>query len=391
MTHNPNNFQVYVRDPNGNRQGQLDDFVDLEIIPAFCDVGTWTCKFSAQSRMASYLMTPNWGLTVVRNGNVLMSGPTDVRTYTVDLTTNQIELSGFSDEVWIKNRNVHPCYMETDPPYTTQAYDAQTGVASTVFIHYVNVNLGPGAIPARQMPNLVMAGDAGIGSTVIGNGRWDNLLTFLQTLQQSSGGVGFKIVQENGGFTFYTYQTVDRSGWIKFSTALGNLAKFEYDSTRPTGNYFFCGGDGDGTARTIQESWDGDSVNTWGRIEGDFVSSSGTTNSTVLDQAGTNALSTGSEQASLNITPMESETMLYGEDYFLGDLVTVQLAQPVWTPSGISGQVVAPLQKVDIHLASDGTPVSVTPMLGSSTKANILKLFREFRFVKARLNNLERY
>jgi hypothetical protein len=382
-------WHVYTRDSSWLRQGEVDDFTDLQIIPAFCDVGTWTLTCSALSRQASNLLEPGWGIIVIRDDVTLFSGPADNRTYTVDAATNQIVVSGVSDDIWLKRRLVSPSPTESVPPYVGQAYDVRTGVASTIIQQYVNVNAGPGAITPRQIHGLTMAADPVVGTSVTGNGRWDELLAFIQTLALASG-IGFRVIQVGAGLQFQTFAPTNRSSSVKFSIALGNLIKFEYTATAPTGNYVYVGGDGDGTARAIQELADSVSIATWGRIEAPFVSSTGTTNSTVMSQAATSALSQTADQASLNLTPTETATCRYGVHYFLGDTVTIQLAQPIPTPYGVAGQIVDQIQKVDIHLTPGG-PTTVTPLVASAPKQTILNLFREFRYIKRRLNNLERH
>lgn len=385
-----NEWHVYARDQAGVRQGEIDDYLDLEMIPAFCDVGVWTMSLNADAQMAANLMQPGWGIVAVRDGVAIFSGPTDARTFTVDANTNQIELSGFDDNIWLKNRNVSPVPSTMGPSYAAQQSDNRSGVASTIIQQYVNVNLGPGAVTTRRLSGLTLAADPAVGSTVSGVGRWDNLLVFIQTLA-TSGNVGFRITQVGNGLVFSTSAPVDRSASVKFSIELGNLSKFEYSASRPTSNHVFVGGDGDSTSRTILELNDGQSVATWGRIEGDFVSASDTTDTVAMTQSANDALSAGSEQDSLNVTPIDTPNCMYGIHYGLGDIATVQLSKPIRTPYGLAGQVVATVQSVDIHLMEGGGGAVTTPNLGSSPKREIAGLFRSFRDIRKRLNNLERH
>jgi hypothetical protein len=380
-----NDWHVYSRDPNGVRQGEIDDFLDLELIPTYCDVGTWSMSLNANALQADNMMLPGWGIVVVRDGLTLFSGPSRVRTSTVNAQTNQIELSGVDDNVWLKGRVVSP--VPAGPPYTSQAYDVRTGVASTVIQAYVNANAGPGAVAQRRVPNLTMGTDPAAGSSVTGNGRWDNLLVFIQTLAVS-GGIGFKIVQSSNSLVFTTFAPSVTA--IPFSIDLGNMSGYEYTDTAPSADYVYVGGDGDGTARPIQEQSDGTAVATWGRIEGDFISSSGTTNSVVMNQAGNDALVSGSEQTSLNMSLIDTPTCRYGIEYHLGDVAKAQLSSPIRTPYGMAGQIISPIQSVTISL-QPGAGAKVTPVLASAAKRDVISLFRDFRLIKKRLNNLERH
>jgi hypothetical protein len=381
-------WKIYVRDKAFNRIGEVDEYEEATLTPAYCDVGTWSITVDRRSSQAVNLTRPGNGIVAVRNGVTVVSGQYTHQLHTVDMDRNHVQISGVSDEAWLRRRNVSPSPTESVPPYTVQAYDVRTGTASTVLAAYVNANLGPGAITPRRKAGLTIGTDPVIGSSVSGNGRWDNLLTFLQAIA-TSGGIGFRVVQVGNGIQFQTYQPTDRTGTVKFSIDLGNLSGFEYESTAPEANYVFVGGGGTGTARVIAERTDSASIATWDRIEGDFVDRRDTSDQTVLAQAGTDALTQRGEQASLTITPTETPASMYGVHYSLGDKVTVLLRGPSASPYSQTGQIQDILRRVEIKLTKDG-PQTVRPNIGTASRSDLIKMIREMRSVKTRLNNLER-
>lgn len=381
-------WKIFVKDRGNNYIGQLDDYDSATFAPQFCDVGTWSVEMSRSSPMVPYLITPGYGIVATRDGHTVFSGlqrtPHHVRTADQDHVT----ISGDSDDAWLLSRLVSPSPADSGPPYTLQVSDVRTGIASTVINQYVDVNLGPGAVAGRRKTDLTIGADPVIGATVRGEARWDsNLLAFLQPLALT-GGVGFRIAQVGTGLVFQVYQPTDRSATVQFSVGLGNLKGFEYESKAPTANYVYVGASGTGTARIIQEFSDSDSISTWGRWEGNLVNQGGTTDPTSIAQSGTDALAQGAEQASLSITPLETETLRYGIDYFLGDTVTVQLDGPAVTPYGESGQIVDTLRKVEITLTPDGQ--TVTPSVGTGNAQDVARIFRRLAAYDRRLNNLER-
>lgn len=382
-------WAIYVRDPLGNRQGEVDEYSEAILNPVYNDVGTWSLVLDRRTAQAANLTQPGWGIVVVRGGTTLLSGPATHRQHTVDMDNNRVQVSGVTDDVWLKRRLVSPSPAESVPPYAAQAYDVRTGVASTVLSQYVDVNAGPAAIGPRQVPTLTIAIDPVVGATVSGNGRWDtSLLEFLQPLAVS-GGVGFRVVQVGTGLEFQVFAPNDRTGAVKFSVDLGNLAGFDYESTAPEANYVYVGAAGEGTTRVIQEFPDSEAIAAWGRIEGQFVDQRGTTDPTQITQAGTDALTQGSEQAALTITPIETPDLMYATHYFLGDKVTVQLEGPAATPYAESGQIQDILRSVLIKLTVDG-PQTVTPTIGTAARGDVSRLFRAFRDMRRRVNNLER-
>lgn len=380
-------WKLYTRDANLQRQGEIDDFTECQLKPVFNDVGTWSLTIDRRSSQAVGLTTPGWGIVAVRGGTTILSGPGRTRRHMVDGDKNQVTISGFTDDVWLHRRRVSPSPTESSPPYTTSAYDVRTGQASTVLRQYADVNAGPGAVSTRRVTNLVIGSDPLVGSTVTGNGRWDNLLTLLQGLAVN-GAVGFRVIHVGDTIEFQVYQPTDRTTTVKFSLGLANLEGFEYESEAPEANYIYVGGQGEGTARAILERPDSSSIATWGRIEGDFVDRRDTTDTKVLAQAGDEALAEGQEKATLSVTPIETPTSRYGEHYSLGDKVTVQLEGPARTPYAESGQIQDVLRSVEINLTPDGQVVK--PAIGTPPRTDVFRLFRAFRQLKADVSLLKR-
>jgi hypothetical protein len=381
-------WNLYSRNPDGTRQGEIDDWTAGKFTPLWCDVGSWSLTLNANSPQVAYMAQPGAGVILCRDDTPLVSGVVTDMERVQNKDENTITFSGFTDEVWLKRRNVVPSPSESSG-YTVQASDDRTGVCSTVLAQYVNVNAGPGAIAPRQVPGLTIGTDLGIGANVSGSGRWQtNLLTFMQPLAVS-GGIGFRIVQVGNNLEFQTYLPTDRSKTVKFSKALGNLAGVQYSITAPDGNYVYVGGSGTGTSRVIKEYSDADSIAAgWGRIEGEFVDRNDTADTTQLQQAGTDALTQNTEQMSLAITPLETKTLKFGQDYFLGDTVSVTLQDGIPNVYGTDGVIVDILRSVTINLAADD--VSVTPAIGTPGRADVLRIFKSLKNFRRRLNQLER-
>lgn len=381
-------WRIYVRDKDNNRVGEIDNFTECTLTPVYRDVGTWSLRLSRDAKQAANLTTPGAGIIATRDDQVVFSGPALTREHTWDKDNNHVVVSGSSDDVFLLSRLVSPSPGESYAPYTVQASDVRSGVASTVIMAYVNVNLGPGAVSARRRPDFTIDVDPVIGASVRGEARWDSdLLAFIQPLAVT-GGVGFRIIQSGTGLVFQVYQPTNRATSVKFSPELGNLAGFQYTSRAPTANYVFVGASGTGTARIIKEFSDNTSIATWGRWEGPLVNQSATSDTTQITQAANDALEQGQEQASLRITPIEKDGSRYGIDYFLGDTVTIQLEGPAATPYAESGQIIDAIRTVEIKLTPDKQ--TVTPSVGTAQRGDIFRLFRAFRQLHRRINTIER-
>lgn len=381
-------WNLYARNRDGTRAGEIDHFNEAEFTPVFCDVGSWTLKLPATASILEKLAQPGAGVIACRDDKALVSGPQRGFRRLRDAKNDYVEFKGYTDEVWLKNRTVSPSPTESSPPYSLQATDDRSGVASTVLSQYVNVNAGPGAVAPRRVSGLTIGTDPVTGATVSGSARWEhNLLAFLQPLA-TSGGIGFRVVQVGSNLQFQPYAITNRAATVKFSHAMGNLASVDYSVTAPDGNYYYVGGTGTGASRTIKEFSDNTSIAEWGRIEGEFVDRRDTSDATQLTQAGTEALANTTERLSLALTPLETDYQKFGVHYFLGDQVTVKLEDALPTVYGESGLIVDVLRSVSIKLTPDD--VSVTPTIGTPGRSDMLRIFQTLKRAVKRLNQLER-
>jgi hypothetical protein len=382
-------WRLYARDAQGKLQGEIREYKSCKLVPVLSDVGSWSLLLDRRSEIAGLMQQPGWGIVAKRAGspNTILSGPGTRWRHSGDADRNELAIDGVTDEIWLKRRNAHPSPADSVPPYNTQASDVKTGVTSTVITHYVNSNAGVTATTQRMVP-ISAAPDPLLGISASAAGRWDNMLSLIQSVA-TPGDVQFRVVQVAGGLQFQCFQGEDLSGTIKFGLGLRNLALWSYEYSAPEANYVYVGGAGTGAARLIKEYGDNASIATWGRIEGDFVDRNDTSDATQLQQAGTEALTNGQEQASLSITPLETPTQLYGIHYTLGDKVTVQLEGTARNPYNTTGQIVDRLRSVEINLTPDG-PVTITPTIGNGVRNDLLRMFRKMRQFNKRLSQQER-
>src|SRR5690606_28287785 len=295
-------WSIYVRDRALRRVAQVSDFRSFEAIVKFNDVGKWTLEIDERAPEAVPLTTPGFGIQVVSNitGNTLLTGFVDGREFTHDAGKKTILLGGVDDNVILSWRLGHPCPYESLPPYTTAEHHVVTGTCSTVLRTYVDANLGPGANTERRMDKVVLqAADPLIGKDVTGKLRYQNLLTALQELAVSGGGLGFRCVQVNDQIEFQVYEPADRTATVKFSEELGNLVGYQFRSVAPETTYVYAGGQGEGTARKIKEGQNSGERITWGRRE-EFVDRRDTSDDKELDQKITETLEDKGESGELS-------------------------------------------------------------------------------------------
>jgi hypothetical protein len=176
----------------------------------------------------------------------------------------------------------------------------------------------------------------------------DNLLASLQKLAPIAGG-DFDLVKTSPTayqFRWYDGQLgTDRSATVKFSLGLGNMGLPEYNESRLDEKTVACvWGQGEGSARDYVTRT-GLNYTTTNDIEM-FVDARDVElgNSTGLNDRGDQKLSEVEAARTFRFDALQAPATLYGVDYFLGDLVSVE--NPL-TGSVYTQKVVAVSQSLD--------------------------------------------
>jgi hypothetical protein len=322
------NFTVLARDPALRNLGPIDAYATLQAVPRFNDVGSWSLAYPQGSRGAE-LLTAGGGVRIFRRdataGPPVISGPVTSITQTLDgqNKTPLLTFSGPCDNVWLAARRAYPVPGQPESAQTSAAFDVRTGHAESVMKAYVSANAGPAAHGVRPVAGLVVAADLAAGLTVTGSARFDVLLTLLQGLAVSGGGLGFNVQQIGRQLVFNVYQPADLTKRIRFSTATGSLGGYQYQLTGPSGTTAIVGDGGSGAGRAFSVFTDTQAESDWAMRFETFVDQSGTTDATQIAQAGQQALDSGSPQAQVTFSPVDTPQRRYGIDYGLGDTVTV--------------------------------------------------------------------
>jgi hypothetical protein len=387
-------YTLVLRDAQRERVMEIEDFAQLEMRARFNDVGTFALELPAGSAAARRATAAD-GLIVERDGVVVFSGPITGHARRWSDRESVVTLRGVDDTVHLRDALARP--VPDGPPYDAAEADVRTGVCSTVQRAYVAANIGPGARWAT--PGLVLGADANAGAIVTGRARFVPLLELLQSLALASAAAagaepGFRVVQAGTALEFQTYGVADRTAFVILSPLLGNLTAFEYDMDGPEVNHVVVGGGGEGTARLFVEHEEPGSQATWNRRVQAFRDRRDTDDPVELAQAADEELAEKAERAALTVSPVDTEAVAYGRDYWLGDRVTVVVTQDGATPEAAPEPLVEVqdiVREVRITLTPDGAE-RVEPSVGTpaSGRANALRAGAAQRQLARRLSVLER-
>ena len=378
---------VEVRNANLERLGQItaSELVGFEAVLRFNNVGTWTLTLPTNHYLAAALREPGSGIIVTGPSGVLLSGP--MRSVTVDKSTDDlvgtIKIEGTDDSVILGERLAYPTPTTADVTDQTQAYDRRDGVASTVMRAYINANIGPAAPAERRIPELTLATDPLVGSTVFGAARFDVLGQLLSSLAAVDG-LGFDVLQQDSVLQFKVYQPEDKTAEVRMDIANDTLSSTKYSYSAPGSTVAIVAGQGTDEFRIFREvtTTESEAAQTaWNRRIETFVDERSTDVEDELYQAGEEKLAEeGKTLISLEVTPSSDLTMEYGVDWNLGDKVTVVVDED---------QLSATVTSVALRVEADGLYVGAT--VGQPEGVDYeSRLNKRQATTSARLNDLER-
>lgn len=378
---NVEDLSVEVRDADLKRVGRLNgaDLVGSQFILKYNDVGSWSVRLHATSAMATLLRTPGYGIVVTGPSGVIMSGPTLAAQ--LDQTQDDPEgtwtISGTDDSVILAERLVYPDPIDADVTSQQFAYDTRNDVAETVLKEYVDANLVSG--PAvRQVTGLTVEADLGRGNTVYGDARFQQMQEFFHGLAQT-GGIGYRIEQVGSGLQFQVYEPVDRSALVRLDIDNGRLTTSNYSYTAPAVTRAIVGGAGEAEERLFYEGTSAQSTGAeteWGRRIERFVDARNTQESAEFVQHANEALiDDGKTKVALTVTPTDDGTMLFGDEWGLGDTLTVTAGSI--TTTAVVYTVALSVQADGVYIAAEvGKPLAMgfEERLASETLAQTRRL-----------------
>jgi len=210
----------------------------------------------------------------------------------------------------------------------------------------------------------------------------DELLTSTALI---AGDLGYYLREKASDSPLLIFDVVvprDLTGIARFSTALGNLAAFEYEQQAPEANAILVAAGGEGTARLTLEEVDGPSVAEWGRIEAPMRDRRDTTEVIQMEQTADEELDKAAQKLAVSIQVSDTEHLKFGRDWGVSDRVTVD----------IDGVIIADVVREATVKVTAGAPEEVSVVIGTpeATAPNVLRLFGAQRQAAARTAQLER-
>ncbi|MFJ2515628.1 siphovirus ReqiPepy6 Gp37-like family protein [Streptomyces griseoviridis] len=333
-------------------------------------------------------LVPGNRLVVIRDGSIWTAGPMEEPTnyrWSVDSERGVGEVDiNFSDD--LATIAGHLTWPEPALTWAGQHGDTWRQFsavnAETIIRSLVNENAGPGALPARRIPNLVLDTIAAAGTNTAVKTRFEPVLDVCRDAASTGGGIGFRTRQTGGQIKFGCYAPADRSGSARFSTGLGNLRAVSYSQSAPSATHALVAGtETEGSSiRTYLEVADTTAASTWWRVESYVDGGAATDDHGELTAAGTSEIADSAAPVELTVITIDTDDLRAGRDYTLGDRVAVAL------PHGL--QLTDIVRSIHLQATPDEGE-QVSSVIGSQDATSDPRIVRLVRTLNRRLGRLE--
>lgn len=337
MTLNVDDLLVQYRDRNLVLRGSIPkDDLDLKMQPVTNGVGSWSLSLPAEHRAVSYLRTPGAGIVVTNlsTGQIVMSGTASKPTQRKTITDveGMVGIAGLSDDRLLWDALAYPQPSNADVTTQNVSHDTFAAAdAETLMRHLVDANIGPGA-PASRVANslrefvVLEASNTNLGAAVDKPVRFAKLgdaLREIATLRD----LRFRLVQVGNTLEFQVDAVSDRTAFIRLDVVNGTLQEQGVEFAPPEVTRVVVAGQGEGVERQFILRTSSEATTAeddWGLIIEEFKDQRNTNEETTLEQSGDEILAArGFTKVAVKAVPTNEETMVFQEDYNLGDKVTV--------------------------------------------------------------------
>lgn len=304
-------------------------------------------------------------------------------------TAPRVVLSGPDDMTVLEERRAYPDPTSVATDQDAAAYDARSGVASTVILGYIDRNAASLALTDRQVPGLSTISDPLLGASIAWKARFHHLLSEVVAPIAEQRGLRVWITSTTSGLrTVHVAAVANKAGKARFSLPLGNLLALRYELSAPKATYVIAGGRGEEDARMFRASSNAAAAADWRYIE-DFVDQRAASDSdggTELQAAADRRRDESGPVESVDIVPIDTDRARFGVDWNVGDIIKAEIGMG----SGVSVQAVVREAEITCERASDRQLVTVRPKVGVLGATSRSATERMLADVLRRLGLLER-
>ena len=308
---------VWLFNKAGERKGMVEP-VELSCVFRDSGLGSWCFAFDSEHYLASKV-SPGWSV-LISDGLVSMSGPIDKISIEQGATMSTHTISGKDEMVHLSDRITYPSPNLPITKQTDVSHWKMKGAAADVIAALISASVGPSALEARKVRNVVLDYVRGKGAPVVVEERFTNVLEVVTDISRMGGVTVHGLRKEDGNLYYSISVPRDLSRQVRFFRQSGNGAQGEMSFEAPTATAVIVAAQGEGVDRDIREATE---VSVWGRRIEVLKDRRDTSEDDTLNNAGMEELVQGAEAAGASFSVVESESLMFGRDYALGDKITL--------------------------------------------------------------------
>lgn len=405
-------YRIEVRDKDLNRVGEIDTWIQLDMVVQFCDQGSWNLLVKSGTPQAE-LLQQGGGVAIYQDGvqTPILTG--QIETFQKYWTTVQhssegsVFVGGKTDNKLAFQRLSFP-----DPTVPiSQQYASILDVrmvkdpVSKLIWDEVNKALGPGALTDREVFGVDVGTQPTFGATRSDSLRYDVIGEKLnEWCSDNKTGWRFIYNPNTKSIELRVYQPRDLSKKVRFSPELGNLREYIWTLSAPKVTRAIVACQGDGVDRYIYQKVDAAAEAEWGmqieqfidrrdlpimtnqmdgtpmKAKTEVTDAEFTAALEAMGQAADDVLKEGEKSGNFQIYPIDTEQVKFGRDYFVGDIVTVEV-------DGVSYSDI--VREVNISVDDGGNALTVSPKIGEQGSGEPLNLYQSVYDMRKKLRKLE--
>lgn len=405
-------YRVEVIDKNLQRVGEIDEWISLDFTVRLRQEGTWQLLIK-DGTPQSKLIEKGGGVVIWQDGvdTPILSG--QVETFQKYWTKLQhtgpgsLYIAGKCHNALAFRRLAFPDPSKTvDKQYQSRLYSRPVQADHTGHAIYDEINraLGPGALPDRQIGNVVLT-DSTAGQSIDDSVRFDVIGQKLEEWCEKRG-VGYRFIYnpDTQKIDLRIFGPRDLSKEVRFSPDLGNLREYIWTLSAPKVTRAIVGAAGEKQDRYYYQKVDAEAEADWGmQVEsfvdrrdillkvntstGEVVKAEDTMTASdveaaknAVDEAARNVLEEGERNGNFQIYPIDTPDCAFGKHYFVGDLVTVAVDGSEYTDV---------VREVVISIDDGGNVQDVSPKIGEQGTGEPLNLYKTVSEMQRKLNRLQ--
>lgn len=290
-----------------------------------------------------------WRVVIEDEGFQYLAGTVNKIGRSSKAGVQDLTISGVNDMAWLRDMITLPTPTNAADNQGQDAYYKATGTAQQLITDLIRTHIGQSGRTEYRRPLFVNSPSGG-GDQVSINSRFKTILEEVETLAR--GKLTIRMRQDDVGQRTVMEVTAGRdlARAVRLTESNAGLTDWDLSEDAPEVTSVLVAGQGEGEERTLKLV--SGNENDWGFWALRFQDRRDTDEVDQLVQAGEETLDEGREKSAISLEIAETEVAKFGDDFWLGDTVTVKLTD--------GSTVTDIVQSAELTWSAEGRAVKLT-------------------------------